>query len=148
MAEDIKELNMKKLYRSRDNRILFGVCGGMAKYLNIDATIIRILFILLIFAEGVGFVFYLILIALIPLEPGIDNKTGKEEVEDFVESIKLKKSSNKKVLFGIIFILIGLSFLINRYFPISFYLHWLNFINLWPYIIIILGFYIIFRNSK
>lgn len=56
---------MKKLYRSRSDRYIGGVCGGIGEYLNIDPVIIRILFIL----SGVGIFFYLLLVLLIPENP-------------------------------------------------------------------------------
>jgi phage shock protein C len=43
----------KKLYRSRSERMIAGVCGGMGKYLNLDATVIRLLFVLLSIFTGV-----------------------------------------------------------------------------------------------
>ena len=57
-----------KLYRSRTDRIIFGVAGGVADYFHFDATIIRIIFILLAF-NGFGIIIYLILALVIPLEP-------------------------------------------------------------------------------
>lgn len=58
----------QKLLRSRTNRILFGVCGGLADYFHFDATIIRIIFILLAF-NGFGVLVYLIMALVMPLEP-------------------------------------------------------------------------------
>ncbi|HQP46203.1 MAG TPA: PspC domain-containing protein [Flexilinea sp.] len=61
----------KKLYRSQKDRFIAGVCGGLAKYFGIDATIIRVAWIVLIFTTGfIPFVLIYILCALIiPLEP-------------------------------------------------------------------------------
>ncbi|OGO35504.1 MAG: hypothetical protein A2W35_21330 [Chloroflexi bacterium RBG_16_57_11] len=61
----------KKLYRSRSERMISGVCGGMGKYLNLDATVIRLLFVLLSIFTGVvpGLILYLILMFVIPEEP-------------------------------------------------------------------------------
>ena len=60
---------MKKLYRS-SNRILAGVCGGIAEYLDIDPTVIRVVYaVLSIFSVGFpGLLLYLILLVLIPNE--------------------------------------------------------------------------------
>jgi phage shock protein C len=49
----------RKLYRSKANRKLAGVCGGLAQYLNVDATVIRVLFVLLAVLGGSGLVLYL-----------------------------------------------------------------------------------------
>ena len=49
----------RKLYRSRSNRQVAGVCGGLAEYFNLDATLIRILFVVLAVLGGSGLVLYL-----------------------------------------------------------------------------------------
>ena len=59
----------KRLYRSRDDRMIGGVCGGLAEYLNVDPTLIRLLLVLLAFAGGPGIVAYLILWIIVPQEP-------------------------------------------------------------------------------
>lgn len=59
----------KKLYRSRDERWLVGVCGGIGEYFDIDATVIRVIFVLAFFIFSAGFWFYLILWIIIPLNP-------------------------------------------------------------------------------
>ena len=66
-ASDKKEA--KRLYRSRTNRRLFGVCGGIGEYFNIDPVIVRILWILLIMAGGSGIVGYIIACLIVPEEP-------------------------------------------------------------------------------
>ncbi len=148
MSEDIKELNIKKLYRSREDRMIFGVCGGMAKYFDADSTLIRVIFILLVFANGIGLVMYFIFAILIPLEPGIAEESKTEESKEFIVELKKKNRYISKIIFGIILILLGLFFVLDRYFPISFYMRWLSIRSLWPYIIIVLGLYLIFKNTK
>jgi phage shock protein C len=59
----------KRLYRSRDERMISGVCGGIAKYFNVDATLIRLLFVLFAFAGGPGLVAYIVLAIIVPEEP-------------------------------------------------------------------------------
>ena len=79
----------KRLYRSRDNRMLAGVCGGIGEYLNTDPTVIRIIFVILAIL-GVGFgglVLYLALWLIVPEEPlevGMMASTpvGEPEVEE------------------------------------------------------------------
>ncbi|WP_178042414.1 PspC domain-containing protein [Frisingicoccus sp.] len=58
---------MKKLYRSRDNRVLCGVCGGIGEYLDVDPTIIRLLCLLLGFT-GTGLFVYIVAAIIIPEE--------------------------------------------------------------------------------
>jgi len=57
----------KKLYRSRDERWIAGVCGGIGEYFDIDPTVIRVLFVLSSFIFGGGLWIYLILWVIIPL---------------------------------------------------------------------------------
>ena len=59
----------KRLYRSRADRRVAGVCGGIADYLAVDPTIVRIIWVLFAIAGGPGVVLYIILAALIPEEP-------------------------------------------------------------------------------
>jgi phage shock protein C len=59
----------KRLYRSRNNRMLFGVCGGLGEYLNVDPTVIRLIFVLAFLPGGPGLIAYLALALLVPEEP-------------------------------------------------------------------------------
>jgi phage shock protein C len=59
---------IKRLYRSRNERMLGGVCGGLADYLNTDPTLIRLLFVVFALAGGPGIIAYLIFWILVPLE--------------------------------------------------------------------------------
>jgi phage shock protein C len=59
-------LQPRKLYRSQTNRMVAGVCGGLAEYFNVDATLIRILFVVLTVFGGAGLVLYLAMWILVP----------------------------------------------------------------------------------
>jgi phage shock protein C len=59
----------RKLYRSRTDRKLAGVCGGLAQYFNADPTLIRVLFVVLALLGGPGLVIYLVLWIIVPEEP-------------------------------------------------------------------------------
>ena len=59
----------RKLYRSRTNRKLGGVCGGLARYFNTDATLIRVLFVVLTVLGGAGPLIYLAMWIIVPNEP-------------------------------------------------------------------------------
>ena len=58
-----------RLERSRTNRVISGVCGGIAEYLDIDATFVRVVMIILAFPFGVGVLIYFVLLFLMP-NPG------------------------------------------------------------------------------
>ena len=60
----------RRLYRSRTDRMIGGVCGGLGEYLAIDPTLIRVLFVLAALFGGHGILLYLILLILVPVEPG------------------------------------------------------------------------------
>ena len=57
---------MKKLYKSKTDRKIFGVCGGIAEYMGIDSTIIRLLWVILILVFGTGILAYIIAALIIP----------------------------------------------------------------------------------
>jgi len=59
----------RKLYRSKTNRQLAGVCGGLAEHFDLDATLIRVLFVLLAVLGGSGLVLYVAMWIIIPKEP-------------------------------------------------------------------------------
>lgn len=59
----------KKLYRSQTNRKIAGVCGGIGEYLNLDPTVIRLIWVLLVFCAGTGLLAYLIAALIIPENP-------------------------------------------------------------------------------
>ena len=58
----------KRLYRSSQDKQLGGVCGGLAEYLEIDSSLVRIGGILLLFVAGTGFLAYLVAWLVIPLD--------------------------------------------------------------------------------
>jgi len=64
-------VNPRRLYRSRRDRQLAGVAAGMAEYLEIDPTLVRILWILSVFLGGFTILLYIILAFVIPLDPGV-----------------------------------------------------------------------------
>ena len=62
---------MKKLYRSADNKYLFGILGGLGTYLNTDATLLRLLFVFFVLITGFfpGVLAYLIAVFIVPEDP-------------------------------------------------------------------------------
>ena len=59
----------KRLYRSKDERMIWGVCGGLVKYFDVYPTIIRPVAVLTLFIGLTGIFVYIILAIVIPLEP-------------------------------------------------------------------------------
>lgn len=61
-------MNAKKLVKSNQNRFICGVCGGIAQYFNIDATIIRLIWVAFCLAGGSGVLAYIIAAIIMPPE--------------------------------------------------------------------------------
>lgn len=59
-------MNKKKLYKSTRDKKLCGVCGGIAEYLNVDSTIIRLITVLISLAWGSGVLAYIIMALIMP----------------------------------------------------------------------------------
>ena len=127
---------MKKLYRSNSERIIWGVCGGLGSYFQIDPILIRILFVLLFFAGGAGLFIYIILAIMIPKLPGEEDKE---------ESIKVNKGLRS--FLGLLVALVGLNILLASVFNINiFYL--LNWKIVFAILLILIGIKIISENEK
>ncbi len=153
----------KRLYRSRDDRMLCGVCGGLAKYFGIDPVIVRVVAVLLAFANGAGILAYIILAIVVPLESSSVTEPGdviKENVEEMTETatrlgneirstfVRDKHVSTESArtrhggrdVFGIILIVIGVIFLLAS-FNLMWWLRWQY---IWPLIPIAIGLLVIF----
>jgi phage shock protein C len=111
----------QKLYRSSNDKMIGGVAGGMADYFNIDPVILRVLFVLLLFAWGASFFFYILLWIIVPLNPkhrfqfNSEFHQSSEESATFNER-KGKTESRKNVFAGIL-ITIGSIWLLGNMFP-------------------------------
>lgn len=123
----------KKLFRSRVNSKIGGVCGGLGEYLNLDPTLVRIIAILLVFADGVGVLAYAIAWIIMPKQP-----------LDFAHSATETKPSNwNRQLPGLILVVLGVMFLTHNLF------WWFNFHDLfWPGLLIVAGLYLIFNVGR
>jgi phage shock protein C len=73
----------KKLYRSKEDRWVGGICGGLCKYLNIDPIVIRLIAFILVLCAGDGLLVYIVAWIVIPEEP--DSLTTTDESTTMVE---------------------------------------------------------------
>ncbi|KLO21088.1 phage-shock protein [Marinitoga sp. 1197] len=106
----------KEIYRSRKDRFVGGVCGGIANYFNISSTLVRLLYFGLILADGIGIILYIIAWIIIPEEP--INKTVEKEDKNSEQNNFYKKHSERNNFFiGLFFITIGIIFVIKNFFP-------------------------------
>ncbi|RLI84117.1 hypothetical protein DRP07_02085 [Archaeoglobales archaeon] len=77
---------MTKIYRSRDDRVVFGVCGGLAKYFGVDSTILRLIFIVATLYHGSGILLYIILAIIMPEEKGVE-RVKEKKISDEVSEV-------------------------------------------------------------
>lgn len=70
----------RRLYRSRSDRMVSGIAGGLGEYLNIDSTIVRLLFVFFALAGGPGLLVYLVMLLVVPEEP-LDTPDSVVDVE-------------------------------------------------------------------
>ena len=97
--------SLKRLQRSRVNRVIAGVCGGIGEFLNIDPTLVRLAFVILAFANGLGVILYIIAIFIVPLNPSTTTVQGPS----FDIGVSEKLTGNLIILaVGAIILLIGL----------------------------------------
>jgi len=68
-ATSEKKPEVKRLYRSKKDRIIAGVCGGIGEYFKVDPTLIRLLWVVLILAQGIGVLSYIIFWLIVPENP-------------------------------------------------------------------------------
>lgn len=59
----------KRLYRSRKDKVIAGVCGGLGEFFSIDPVWVRLIFILFFFIGGCALLVYLIMWLIVPLQP-------------------------------------------------------------------------------
>ncbi len=157
----------KRLYRSRSDRMIWGVCGGMAKYFNMDPTIIRVIAVLLIFANGIGILAYIILAIVVPLE-GSKATTPKDAIKENAEEMKetagqlgheLRSTfaeeedkpevttnihQRRRNVLGIVLIVVGILFLLGSFNL----LWWFDWGKFWPLILVVIGLLIILSARK
>lgn len=77
----------KQLVRSSDDRMLFGVAGGLADYLNVDPVIVRLFFVLLTLSTGYGLIIYLLLALLMPEHKPVAKANGFDAEEILIKDV-------------------------------------------------------------
>ena len=157
----------RKLYRSRKDKIIWGVCGGLAEYFAIDPVIVRVIFVLVGLSGGAGVLAYIILAIVIPQESS-EAKTTEDVVRENVEEIKNTASElgheiestfaggkertedearvrHRRLTFlGIIIVVIGIVFLLGS---LDFF-WWFNWRILWPLVLVAIGITIILSAKR
>ncbi|MBN2395151.1 MAG: PspC domain-containing protein [Candidatus Atribacteria bacterium] len=138
---------VKRLYRSKKDSMLGGVCGGIAEYFDIDSTLVRILAVLVVLLGGVGVIAYIIAWIVIPLNPDHErhrdqqaNSQMKNQEEKIIGFDHSDPDKNRYVWGGLILIFVGLFFLMKNFFP-RFIL-----IKFWPVILVVVGIVLIIQS--
>ncbi|MDD5062955.1 MAG: PspC domain-containing protein [Candidatus Marinimicrobia bacterium] len=144
---------MKKLYRSDQQKIVAGVCGGIAEYFEIDPVLIRLIWIVLIVFGGTGILAYLIAWIVIPTRQMKNEEpvVKEEPVVEKPESKPQSQSQNMRLFWGIVLILIGLLIVANQFWwPLDFFRLVIKGIFKFfiPAILIVLGIFIILQGSE
>lgn len=141
----------KRIYRSETDKVIGGVCGGLGDYFSIDPTWIRILFVLSIFANGIGLIAYIIGWIVIPAHRETSAETTGVTEEGTMNAQTAPATSNAPsngrkhglgFLPGIILIVLGMIFLFDRLF------YWFDFDYIWPLVLVGIGAVLIYRSAK
>jgi len=143
----------KKLYRNEDGALIAGVCGGLADYFDIDATLVRVIFVILLIGGGSGFLIYLVLWLITPVK-GEEETDFKEEAGELLEKTAKKTKAMAKEIkkeiksqkrsggfLGIVLMMLGVLILLEKIIPI--FIRW---DYVWPIMLVAFGAYLVFRD--
>ena len=138
----------KKLYRSSKNKIIAGVCGGIAEYFDIDPTIVRIIFVLIALIDGIGVILYLIMALIVPTKDGSDIRANAEELAGRVNQAAsgFRKNDLGKNLLGVAIVFLGLMLLLKNLLPAK--MIWFGHGIFWSGLIIAIGLYLIIKTNR
>lgn len=132
----------RRLHRSRDNRVIAGVCGGIGEYFGIDAVLVRIGFVLLVFAGGLGILAYILGWIFISEEPDWGRSDPESTFERAVAAAGVEPRGGAVVL-GLVFVGLGILFLLDVAWP-----DFLSWDYLWPLALIAVGAAIVLRARR
>lgn len=135
--------SLKRLYKSRTERMIDGVCGGIARYFNLDPTLVRIAWVLLTLLGGSGILLYIVAMIVMPKEPySVPNVSGlgQESSEAATASGASPSSKKNSIFWGVILIGVGLVlFLHNMGFSIWHPFWWFDRDLFLPVLLILAG---------
>ena len=131
----------ERLKRSSQNKVIGGVCGGIGEYFDIDPVFVRIVAVILAFANGIGFVAYIVALIIMPKREFDPTMSGPADGTEQNQQ-QLHRSSWNKYLPGVILIVIGTFMLARQY---GFGLDWGEF---WALAFIGAGLYFILKWKR
>jgi phage shock protein C len=144
---------MKRLYRSRKNRVIAGVCGGIAEYLDVDPVLIRIIAVVLLFVGGGSLIAYILGMIIIPDEskifsPGFPTPPATDAPPPPHVGVAGHPEHTGSLIVGVVMILLGFIFLM-RTIPFFRHYYWwfwdMGWSFFWPSILIVIGLLIILK---
>jgi phage shock protein C len=133
----------KRLYRSRKDKMISGVCGGIAEYFDVDPVWVRLLTVLIGFTTGVGIIVYLIAWIVIPKNPDqVEGKATQAEVvvDRVAKRVERRREGHGAFLAGMILIVVGAALLLRNF------VHWIHLSLVWPILIILVGLFFLLRR--
>lgn len=134
-------MSQQQLVRSESDRMVAGVCGGLAQYLGVETVFVRLAFVLLGLASGVGLPIYLVLWVVMPSEAQDVSASIVFDDEMAADPAALKANSrNNAATIGGLLVLFGLFFLLNQW-------GWLGG-AFWPLVFIGAGLFVILRRNR
>lgn len=144
----------KKLERNQQNKMIAGVASGLAEYLDVDVTIVRIAFLIFAFF-GIAEFIYIIMWIAVPERPFFKNYTPfntdyKVKEEPFIPQQPIytpekSKSNSGRVTVGLVLIAIGVWFMLAEFDIIP---DWFSIVKFWPVLLIVLGVVILSGAKK
>lgn len=146
----------RRLTRSRTDRVIAGVCGGIGHYLEVDPLLIRLAFVLLALAGGGGVLLYIILALIVPSSDASDASSAEtvrrgaeemgERAKEVAANVRGGGDARTRNTLGLILIVAGVFFLLlNAEFLSP---RWLRSDLLWPLILIALGGLLLWRSRS
>ena len=147
MKKTEEKNEIKRVDRSQEDKIIAGVCGGIAEYLKVDSVWIRLVAVILALASGVGIVIYIVAWIIMPKNPN-HKQSGDTRAEEVVKKISTKAEKKDegitrgRLFAGMLLILIGTGLLLRNIF------NWFSFNYVWPLIIIAIGLFIMAGRRK
>lgn len=130
---------MNKLYRSRVDSMVAGVAGGLGQYLGVDSTFVRLVFVLLCFADGFGFLVYLVMAVVVPRIPDGQEENMEPPIPLADNPVALKAAGGGLILLGLVALIDNLNI---------HWLRWLDFGVVWPVLLIAAGGIMLANNLK
>jgi phage shock protein C len=137
-----------RLTRSSNDRIIAGVCGGLAAYLEVDSVFVRLAFVVLLLASGIGFPLYIILWIVMPEgsgEPTSSRDVIQKNAEDLGQSVsKGIAGLGRTGTVGVVLILLGTYFVLTQF---GFF-DWVGGAVFWSLVLIGTGIYFLLRHTQ